>query len=113
VAPAVRWHDEYKYELAEREITAAFALGCRGVLLHGGPLGETAALLTRCRAASPNGLFAAAELGGGAGERFPGATALPPLAALDARDLEAVRRTARLTAREARAAGINWALAPS
>jgi beta-glucosidase len=58
-------------------------------------------------------VFAAAELGGGVGERFPGATAFPPLAAIDAADLDSVRRAARLTAREARAAGINWAVAPS
>ncbi len=113
VAPSIRWHDEYGYALAEREILAAISLGCRGVLLHGGPLVETSALLGRSRAVSPHPFFAAAELGGGVGERFPGATAIPPLAAFDARDLEAVRRAARLTAREARAAGINWALAPS
>ena len=113
VAPSVRWHAEYGYSLAEREIGVALSLGCRGVLLHGGPLVETSALLARCRRVSPHPVFAAAELGGGTGERFPGATALPPLAALDASDLETVRRAARLTAREARGAGINWAVAPS
>jgi beta-glucosidase len=113
VAPSARWHEEYGYTLADRELVAAIALGVRGVLLHGGPLAETSAFLARCRAASPHAFFAAAELGGGVGERFPGATALPPLAAIDSADLESVRRAARLTAREARAAGINWAVAPS
>jgi beta-glucosidase-like glycosyl hydrolase len=113
VAPSAHWHDEYGYVLAEREILVAISLGCRGVLLHGGPLAETSAMLGRCRAVSPHPFFAAAELGGGVGERFPGATAIPPLSAFDASDLEAVRRAARLTAREARAAGINWAIAPS
>lgn len=113
VAPSVRWHEEYGYALAEREVLVALSLGCRGVLLHGGPLADTSALLARFRAQSSHPMFAAAELGGGVGERFPGATALPPLAAIDATDLEAVRRAARLTAREARAAGINWAVAPS
>lgn len=113
VAPSARWHPEYGYSLAERELTGALALGCRGVLLHGGPLLETASLLGTIRAASPNPFFAAADLSAGVGERFPGATALPPLAALDSSDLDAIRRAARITAREARAAGINWAVAPS
>jgi len=113
VAPSVRWNEEYGYALAEREMLAALALGCRGVLLHGGPLTATSMLLATFRAQSRNPIFAAAELGSGVGERFPGATAFPPLAAIDAADLEAIRRAARLTAREARAAGINWAVAPS
>lgn len=113
VAPSVAWHDEYGYALAEKEVVGALSLGCRGVLLLGGPLAETSALLARMRAAAPYPFFAAAELGGGMGERFSGATALPPLGAFDVTDLEAIRRAARLTAREARAAGVNWAVAPS
>lgn len=112
VAPSVAWHPEYGYELAERTATTALEFGCRGVLLHGGPLDATRDLLARLRARAPQPMFAAADLTGGVGERFTGATALPPMSALDAADLEAMRRAARLTAREARAAGINWALAP-
>ena len=113
VVPTVRWHDEYHYTLAEREAASALSLGCSGVLLEGGPLAETSALLARLRATATRPLIAAAEIDAGVGERFPGATALPPLAALDAGDLDAIRRAARLTAREARAAGITWAAAPS
>jgi beta-glucosidase len=82
-------------------------------MLDGGPLIETTALLTRLRAASKQPMFAAAELGAGVGERFAGATALPPLAAFNSNDLDGVRRAARITAREARGAGITWAIAPS
>ncbi|HYV97567.1 MAG TPA: hypothetical protein VE967_08950 [Gemmatimonadaceae bacterium] len=113
VAPSVRWHDEYGYALAAKELETARELGCRAALMHGGPLAETRALLAGVRAGSPHAWLVAAELGSGAGERFPGATALPPLAALDAADGEAMRRAARLTAREARGAGINCAVAPS
>ncbi|MBA2685111.1 MAG: hypothetical protein H0U66_11540, partial [Gemmatimonadaceae bacterium] len=48
-----------------------------------------------------------------AGQQFAGATGLPPLAAIASLgDADAVRRAARLTAREARTLGLNWDLAP-
>ncbi len=58
-------------------------------------------------------LLIGAELERGAGQQFVGATGLPPLAALAwLGDAEALRRAARLTAREARTMGVNWNLAP-
>lgn len=113
VAPCVAWHDEYGYEMAEQQAGQAIDAGARSVLLLGGPLDETSAFLQRCRARSPHAFFAAAELAAGVGERFPGGTALPPLASFDANDLDGIRRAARLTAREARTAGINCAVSPS
>ena len=113
VAPSARWDAEYGYTLAEKELRQGLAFGCRGALLHGGPLLDTASLLGTIREASQFPFFAAADLTAGVGERFHGATALPPLAALDSNDLDAIRRAVRITAREARAMGINWAIAPS
>lgn len=113
VAPALGWHDEYGYELALREALAAAALGCRGVLVTGGPARETATLVASVRGAMVEPNFAVAEVGGGVGERFPGATALPPLGALDVLDLDAIRRAPRIVAREARALGITWIASPS
>jgi hypothetical protein len=50
---------------------------------------------------------------GGAGSAFTDATGLPPLSAIAAlHDADVVRRAARLTARELRMLGINWALGP-
>jgi beta-glucosidase-like glycosyl hydrolase len=113
VAPSIAWHEDYGYELAEQQMGQAIDAGARSALFLGGPLSETTALLQRFRARSPHAFFAAAELGAGVGERFQGGTALPPLASFDATDIDAIRRAARLTAREARAAGINCAVSPS
>ncbi|NUQ19488.1 MAG: hypothetical protein HOQ09_00855, partial [Gemmatimonadaceae bacterium] len=65
----------------------------------------------RSRAKHP--LLIAADMERGAGQAFGGATGLPPLAALAALgDPDAIRKAARLTAREARTLGVTWALAP-
>jgi beta-glucosidase len=113
IAPVARWHDEYGFTLADATVREALARGAGGVLITDGPLAAATQIISAWREAAPRPIFIAAELGGGVGERFDGATALPPLAAFDPRDLDGVRRAARLTAREARAAGITWALAPS
>jgi beta-glucosidase-like glycosyl hydrolase len=113
LAPVVRWHEEYGFALADRDARAALARGALGVHLTDGPLAEVTALTAAWRATVTRPLFVSAELGGGVGERFEGGTALPPLAAFTPGDVDAVRRAAVLTAREARAAGVSWALAPS
>ncbi len=111
--PVARWHAEYGFTLADQAVRAVLDRGGLGALVTDGPATEVLALTTAWRAQVDRSLIIAAELGGGVGERFDGATALPPLAAFDIRDLESVRRAAVLTAREARGAGISWALAPS
>jgi beta-glucosidase-like glycosyl hydrolase len=113
LVPLARWHAEYGFSLADAEVRAVLGRGAMGVLITDGPLDAVRALTAAWREDVLRPLFVAAELGGGVGERFDGGTALPPLAALDAEDVEGVRRAATLTAREARAAGISWALAPS
>src|SRR6476469_5215966 len=65
----------------------------------------------RTRAKQP--LLIAATMERGAGQALIGATGLPPLAAIASLgDADAVRKAARLTAREARTLGVTWALAP-
>jgi beta-glucosidase len=71
------------------------------------------ALAKELQLKSRHPLLIAADLERGAGQQFTGATGLPPLAAITSLDdIEALRRAARLTAREARTMGVNWNLAP-
>ena len=67
VAPSARWDAEYGYTLAEKELRQGLAFGCRGALLHGGPLLDTASLLGTIREASQFPFFAAADLTAGVG----------------------------------------------
>ncbi len=111
--PVARWHEEYGFSLADQTVRAMLDRGGLGALVTDGPQSAVAALTASWRARVDRPVIVAAELGGGVGERFDGGTALPPLAAFDVQALESVRRAAVLTAREARALGISWALAPS
>jgi len=86
--------------------------GVGGYILFGGTAEEAKRLTTELQARH-NGLLIAADLERGAGQQFTGATPLPPLAAIGALDdTEVTRRAGELTAREARALGVNWIYAP-
>jgi beta-glucosidase-like glycosyl hydrolase len=111
--PAIRWDATAGYEPARADIDAALALGVGGFCLFGGTAAAVAELTRDLRARSEAPLLIASDLERGAGQQFRGATQLPPLAALGALDdLEATRAAANLTAREARAVGVNWVFAP-
>lgn len=70
-------------------------------------------LLDRLRAAAPFPLLVAADLEMGAGQHLAEATSFPHAMAFGATgDADLARRLGRLTALEARRAGINWVLAP-
>ncbi|MBM3270226.1 MAG: hypothetical protein FJZ01_21540, partial [Candidatus Sericytochromatia bacterium] len=70
-------------------------------------------LLTALQEASPHPLLIASDIEWGAGQQVAGATLLPCLMAIGATGDEAAAYEAgRITAVEARAAGINWAFAP-
>ncbi len=113
VIPELRWDSRHGFAVARELADRALALGVGGFVIHGGPVAEVSALTRDLHAASAIPLLVAAEVERGAGERFAGATGLPPLGALAAlRDEDVIRRAARLTARELRAMGITWALAP-
>ena len=111
--PAIRWEDSRGYEGQRDAIENALALGVGGFILFGGPAEQVAALTEDLHSKSKNALLIGADLERGAGQQFAGETALPPLAAIASlEDLQAVRRAAAVTAREARELGINWIYAP-
>jgi beta-glucosidase len=111
--PAVRWDSTRGYEGERAAIEEALKLGVGGFILFGGPSEHVAALTEDMHSKSHIPLLIGADLERGAGQQFAGQTALPPLAAIASLDdIQAVRRSAALTAREARELGINWIYAP-
>ena len=111
--PAIRWDPERGFDAAREDIERALALGVGGFILFGGEQEAVRALTKELRQRSRVPLLIAADLERGAGQQFAGATGLPPLAAIASLgDIDAIRRAARLTAREARTMGVNWAYAP-
>ena len=111
--PAIRWDANHGYNAERPAIDKALALGVGGFILFGGDQERVRALTKELRQKSRVPLLIAADLERGAGQQFSGATGLPPLAAIASLgDADAVRRAARLTAREARTLGLNWDLAP-
>ncbi len=113
VIAVLGWDRDSGWAGTREAIDQALALGVGGFVLRGGPRDDVAQLTRALHAHAPHPLLIAADFERGAGERFHGALTLPPAAALAALgDADAVRRAARLTAREARALGFNWALGP-
>jgi beta-glucosidase len=112
VMPAIRWDPERGYDGERRGIERALAAGVGGFILFGGEREATRALTAELQTASPHRLLIASDLERGAGQQVRGLTQLPPLMALAALGVDAVREAARITAQESRDVGINWALAP-
>ncbi len=111
--PAIRWDADKGYEQSREGIDAALRLGVGGFIIFGGPFEEVASLTGHLHSSSPHPLLVGSDLERGAGQQFAGLTALPPLAAIASLgDMEVVRESAALTAREARQAGVNWVYAP-
>ena len=111
--PAIRWDAKAGYENQRALIEQALELGVGGFALFGGEVEEVAKLTSELRERSKIPLLIGADLERGAGQQFQGATGLPPLAAIGfLDDVEAVRRAATISAREARAVGVNWIYAP-
>jgi hypothetical protein len=124
VVPALRWDRAHGFRYLEGLIDDALELGVGGFLVDGGPRDAVAALIGRLHADAPHPLLIAIRAECGAGETIEGLNRLPPLGALSsiavtdnggtpALDVEPIRRAARLTARELRNIGANWALAPN
>jgi hypothetical protein len=102
-----------RFGAARARADEALALGVGGFLLYGGDQESVRALAKELQQRSRTPLLIGADLERGAGQQFAGATGLPPLAAVAwLGDVEALRRAARLTAREARTMGVNWNLSP-
>ncbi len=113
VIPAIRWDRSRGYEGSRQLIERALKHEVGGFALHGGDEDGVRRLTKELRRRSRIPLLIAAELERGAGQQFGGATGLPPAAAIASlNDPDALRRAARLTAREARTLGVNFAFAP-
>ena len=113
LVPQLRWDPDHGFAYLDELIGDGLDLGVGGFLITGGPADAVAALTGELHRGSRIPLLVAADVEAGAGGAFTGATGLPPLAALAAlRDDDVIRRAAKLTARELRALGVNWALAP-
>jgi beta-glucosidase-like glycosyl hydrolase len=111
--PALRWDAEHGYQRQWPEIEAALAEGVGGFILFGGEAGAVRELTGELRRRAGYPLLIASDLERGAGQQFRGATPLPPAAALGSlADLEVTRHAAQITARDARALGVNWVYAP-
>ena len=111
--PAIRWDSTHGYEEQRDAITEALNLGVGGFILFGGPSEHVATLTEDLNTRSRVPLLIGADLERGAGQQFAGATPLPPLAAIASlEDVQAIRRAAAVTAREARELGVNWIYAP-
>jgi beta-glucosidase-like glycosyl hydrolase len=111
--PAIRWDATRGYEGERDAIEVALKLGVGGFILFGGPSEQVAVLSEHLHSKSRIPLLIGADLERGAGQQFAGQTAFPPLAAIASlEDVQAVRRSAALSAAEARELGINWIYAP-
>jgi beta-glucosidase len=111
--PAIRWDNTQGFEAQRDSISQALNLGVGGFILFGGPAEHVATLTEDLQTRSRVPLLIGADLERGAGQQFAGETALPPLAAIASlEDVQAIRRAAGVTAREARELGINWVYAP-
>lgn len=111
--PALRWTEAAGFERDRPLIEQSLALGAGGFCIFGGTAEGVRALTTELHQRSAHPLLIASDLERGAGQQFRGCTPLPPLAALGALDDVAVTaRAAEITAREARALGVNWVYAP-
>lgn len=114
LVPRVTWSPSEGFAPAAAFVARALELGVGGFVLEGGTPDAVLGWVRDVRRRSKVPLLIGADAARGAGQTFTGATGLPPYAAIGRLDDDdAVRRAARLTAREARTAGVNWILAPS
>ncbi len=96
-----------------REAEELVRLGVGGFCLYRGTPRSVSALTKRLRRAAQRPLLMCADYEEGAWVHVPGSTPLPTNLGVGASGSEAVaREKGRITAREARALGIDWVLAP-
>jgi beta-glucosidase-like glycosyl hydrolase len=111
--PELRWDPHLAFTHLSEAIDDLLELGVGGFLIRGGTRDDVAALTGELHRRSAVPLLIAADVPRGAGGAIDGLTGLPPAAALAAlRDDDVVRRAARITARDLRSVGINWAIGP-
>jgi beta-glucosidase len=113
LVPAIRWDAAHGFDYLAAHIDDALEIGVGGFFISGGPRHAVAALAADLHARSRVPLLLAADVERGAGQQFAECTEFPPFGAIGSlRDLDAARRAARITAREMKQLGLNWALAP-
>ena len=113
LVPVLRWDASHGFTHLRDAIDDAIDLGVGGFLIHGGPRETVSTLAADLHHRSKLPLLLAADVERGAGQQFDGCIGLPPLAALGfINDPDSIRRAARITARELKHLGLNWALAP-
>lgn len=108
-----------RWELPNAELRDLLEAGVGGVILLGGSAAEVALRTRELQAWAGRPLLLCADVEEGVGQRFEGASWLVPPLALGrlhrrqgARALALAERYGRCTGRDARAAGLNWVLAP-
>ncbi|HET8656114.1 MAG TPA: glycoside hydrolase family 3 N-terminal domain-containing protein [Longimicrobiaceae bacterium] len=113
LVPALRWDAERGFRREWDAIERALDGGVGGFIIFGGEAGAVRDLTEELHRRAGRPLLVASDLERGAGQQFRGATPLPPAAALGwLAEPETTRRAGELTAREARALGVNWVYAP-
>jgi beta-glucosidase-like glycosyl hydrolase len=112
--PELRWDPQHGYTHMQGLVDDALELGVGGFVIASGPRAQVQELAATLQRASRLPLLIAAPAERGAATVVDGLTGLPPFAALGMlHDEDVLRRAARLSARELRSVGVNWALAPS
>ncbi|MBI3567379.1 MAG: glycosyl hydrolase family 3, partial [Gemmatimonadetes bacterium] len=111
--PSLRHDATHGFAHLRDHIDDCLELGVGGFLIYGGSAVEVGALAADLRARSRINLLLAADVERGVGQQFAGCLALPPFGALGSLgDVDVMRRAARITARELKQLGLNWAFAP-
>lgn len=111
--PALRWKEDTGFEHHREEIEEGLRLGVGGFILFGGTADSVRSLCAELHRRAPHPLLVGSDLERGAGQQFRGCTPLPPAAALGwLGEPATTERAGELTAREARALGVNWVYAP-
>lgn len=113
LCPFLRWSADEGWAPSRNAIERGLEMGVGGFIFFGGDAEGVRAITSELVRRSPHPLLLASDLERGAGQQFRGATPLPPAAALGSLDdLAVTERAGELTAREARALGINWIYGP-
>src|SRR5262245_49833632 len=105
---------DFRFPLPDYDrITAAVKAGVGGVCLFGGSIFDTASFVNGLQNLAKFPLLVASDYENGAGQQVGGATVLPSNMAVGAAGSEELAELkGRVTAREARALGVPWILAP-
>ncbi len=105
---------DFRFALPDYErVTAAVKAGAGGVCLFGGSIFDVASFVNGLQNLAKFPLLVASDYESGAGQQVAGATVLPSNMAVGATGSEALAELkGRVTAREAKALGVSWVLAP-